>query len=141
MSHDSHSYPKLIAIDVASTFLAEFPHSPAETPLVIEAVMMVGQHLADIGKPGEWMHLQVDRFYQQIRHLDENELIPISLTLIGIYGWLGSIGILPIQRCKSILREISRAAPQVSYLRTLAKRGQRLLDTTATAMADTVQLN
>ena len=126
-------YPKLIALDVAENFLAEFPHSPAETPLVIEAAMMVGQHLADIGKAGEWMHIQVERLFQQLSRLDENELIPISLTLIGIYGWLGSIGILPNQRCKSVLREIASAAPQVSYLRTLAQRGQRLLDATDTA--------
>ena len=142
MSTDSTTiYPKLIALDVAETFLAEFPHSLAETPLVIETAMMVGQHLADLGKPGEWMHLDVERFYKQIGHLDENELIPMSLTLIGIYGWLGSIGILPTRRCKSVLQEIARVGPQVSYLLTLAKRGQRLLDTTEMAVADTVQLN
>lgn len=132
--------PKLIALDVAEAFLAESPSPTRDAQLIHQTALLIGQHVADLGHAGEWRHLRGERFFQQLGFMDEAELVPLSLTVIALFAWLGSQNLVSPAECKRIFREVVSHGPKVSSLGSLATSGEKLLDTASVRTTDSLQI-
>ena len=125
------SEPILVAMEVAEAFIQENTSRSWEvTQEIQQASLLIGQHLADLGHAGQWQKIDIERFYRECEYIPQRELVLLSLSLVALYGWLGSTVLAPIL-CREILRQVRQHGPQEPTLLQLARHGERLLDSAA----------
>ena len=125
------SEPILVAMEVAEAFIQENTSRSWEVTQEIEqASLLIGQHLADVGRAGQWQKIDIEGFYRECGYIPQRELVLLSLSLVALYGWLGSTLLDPII-CREVLRQVRRHGPQEPTLLQLARHGEKLLDSAA----------
>lgn len=128
LDDDSDGYPRFFALEIAKAFLAQNETTdPSEILHIQECAMLIGEHVAQLGHPGDWSKFEAVHFFENCPPMDRRELVPVTLSVICLIGWLGGMGQMAPGPCIRIMREIADAGPQEPCIRDFAVSGQELV--------------
>lgn len=100
-----------IAMEVAEAFIEANETEDRDRDHIIEAALLVGQHLADCDIPGHWASFDAATFFPKLQGTNQHELVGLSIQVMALFQWLGLRDAIDIDRAAMISAQIRDHAP------------------------------